>query len=104
MIIANAGSAEPDYPPNQEIASGRLGVVFAGSHWVFYCGGRDPSPERSGCSGMRKSAGWVKDFGGSVDLFIDEPEGDHGGFHRNPENVRKALDAFGEQSRSMNNW
>jgi hypothetical protein len=29
-----------------------------------------------------------------VDLLIEDPKGDHGGFHRNPENMKAALDVF----------
>lgn len=94
MTIANAGMPSPDYPPNVEIANGKYGAnVFAGTHWVMYCGYLDPSPD-SGCPGMRQARDWVTRFGGTVDLLIEDKNGDHGGFHRNPTNVNAALDVF----------
>ncbi|MBI3914158.1 MAG: hypothetical protein HY327_08250 [Chloroflexi bacterium] len=95
MTIANAGKASPDFPPNTDISAGRYGGdIFAGTHWVMYCGEKDPNPERDGCIGMRDARAWVQKFGGTVDLLIEDPEGDHGGFHRNAKNVNAALDVF----------
>lgn len=95
MTIANAGMASPDFPPNLELTSGKFGAnVFAGTHWVLYCGERDPNPQRDGCPAMRQTRDWITQLGGAVDLLIEDATGDHGGFHRNPANVNVALDAF----------
>jgi hypothetical protein len=95
LCVANAGKPGLDFPPNKDIENGRLGPSpLAGTHWVTYAGGKDPHPERDGIQGMRDAAEWIKAYGGTVDLMIEDPEGGHGGFHHNPENVKKALDAF----------
>ena len=95
MTIANAGMASPDFPPNVELASGKFGTnFFAGTHWVLYCGERDPNPDRDGCPAMRQTRDWISKFGGTVDLLIEDKNGDHGGFHRTPANVTAALDVF----------
>ena len=95
LTIANAGMASPDFPPNLEITSSKFGAdVYAGTHWVMYCGERDPNPNRDGCPAMRQTRDWVTKFGGTVDLLIEDKNGDHGGFHRNPANVNAALDVF----------
>ena len=101
LFVANAGKANSDYPPVQEIEQGRFGTQpFAGSHWVTYGGAKDPSPERDGIQGMREAGDWIRRFGGTVDLAIEDPEGDHGGFHRNPENTNAALDIFDKRRSS----
>ncbi|MFN8372529.1 MAG: hypothetical protein U0694_06595 [Anaerolineae bacterium] len=97
LTIANAGGAEADYPPNQQIEAGDFGEMpYANSHWVLFCGGQDPAPELSGCPAMHRSQTWLENLGGTVDLFIEDADADHGGFHRNPENVEAALAVFDE--------
>ena len=95
LFVANAGKANSNYPPVQEIEQGKFGAQpFASSHWVTYAGAKDPSPERDGIQGMRETGDWIRRFGGTVDLAIEDPAGDHGGFHRNPQNTNAALDIF----------
>lgn len=95
LFIANAGKANSGYPPIDEIDSGRFGArPLEGSHWVTFAGGKDTEPDRDGIPGMREAGEWIKRHGGTVDLAIEDPEGDHGGFHRRPQNCRAALDVF----------
>ncbi|NLI79649.1 MAG: hypothetical protein GX442_24795 [Candidatus Riflebacteria bacterium] len=93
--VANAGQAAADFPVNREIDRGRFGASpFAGTHWILYGGGRDPHPDRDGIPGMREAAAWVTRHGGTVDLFLADEAGDHGGFHRRPQNMEAALQVF----------
>lgn len=95
LFIANAGKANSNYPPVREIEEGRFGQQpLEGSHWVTYGGGKDTNLDRDGINGMRQAGEWIKRFGGTVDLAIEDPDGDHGGFHRRVENTQKALDVF----------
>ncbi len=95
LFVANAGKANSDYPPTREIEQGRFGdQPLAGSQWVTYGGGQDPHPDRSGIVGMRDAGAWIQQYGGTVALAIEDPNGDHGGFHRNPRNCALALDVF----------
>lgn len=95
LTVSNAGGAAKDFPPNAAIINNEFGAMpFKGAHWVLYCGGKDPNPERDGCVGMQAASKFVISYGAIVDLFIEDPTGDHGGFHRNPANVNKALDVF----------
>jgi hypothetical protein len=95
LTIANSGKASPGFPINEAITAGQFGShPFAGTHWVLSCGQKDPNPERDGCPGMRETREWLAQLGGSVDLLIEDPNGDHGAFHRNPANVEAALDLF----------
>ncbi len=95
LTISNAGGMAKDFPPNGDIINGNFGATpFGGAHWVMYCGEKDPTPDRAGCAGMQAARDLVTSYGATVDLFIDDPTGDHGGFHQNPVNVNKALDVF----------
>ncbi len=95
LIVANAGKANSDYPPTREIENGRYGATpFEGTHWVTFAGGRDPNPERAGIKGMRETGQWIQQYGGTVDLAIEDPNAGHGGFHMNPQNAEAALDVF----------
>jgi hypothetical protein len=95
LTIANAGGVGLDFPSNVEIERGKFGArPFAGTQWLLFCGGRDPNPDRDGCPGMTKARAWIEKYGGTVALFLQDPEGDHGAFHRNPANVNTALDLF----------
>lgn len=95
LIIANAGKANSNYPPVHEIETGRYGAApLEGTHWVTFAGGRDPNPERDGIQGMRDTGRWIAQYGGTVDLAIEDPDAGHGGFHRNPQNTEAALNVF----------
>ena len=95
LFIANAGRANSNYPPVQQIEQGMFGdQPFAGSHWVTYAGAKDPSQNRDGIQGMRETGEWIRKFGGTVDLAIEDPTGNHGGFHQHPQNTQQALDIF----------
>lgn len=95
LTVANAGRAAPDFPVNRDIDAGRFGEKpFEGTHWVLYAGALDENPDRDGIPGMRQSRDWVVKHGGIVERLIEDPKGDHGGFHRNPENMNAALDIF----------
>lgn len=95
LTIANAGGASQDYPPNADIASGKFGLTpFTGTHWVLFCGARDPNPDRDGCPAMHHSRDWVTQLGGTVDLLIEDVNAGHGGFHMTPVHVNESLDVF----------
>lgn len=95
LTISNAGGMIKNFPPNAAILNGGFGAEpFKDIHWVMYCGGKDPNPERDGCEGMQAARDLVTGYGAIVDLFIQDPAGDHGGFQRNPAYVNQALDVF----------
>ncbi|MBI4341781.1 MAG: hypothetical protein HY599_00265 [Candidatus Omnitrophica bacterium] len=93
LTIANAGGVSSDFPPNEQIGQGVFGEqAFAGTHWVLFCGGLDPHPERDGCPAMRRTADWLTGLGGTIDRLIEDPQAKHGGFHRTAAHVNAALD------------
>jgi hypothetical protein len=95
LIIANAGRPNSDYPPTRQIEEGRFGGnPLQGTRWVTFAGGKDPNPNRDGIEGMREAQSWIQKYGGQIELAIEDPEAEHGGFHRNPKNTNAALDVF----------
>ncbi len=98
LFVANSGKPGRDFPPNVRIERGEYGEkALTGTHWVTYAGGKDTNPDRDGFEGMRAAGEWIREQGGTIDLAIEDPDGDHGGFHRNPKNIRRALDCFEER-------
>ncbi len=95
FVLSNAGGAMKDYPPNQQISAGTYGNrAFGAMKWGLYCGEKDPDPNQNGCPAMRAARDWVQQYGASVVLFIDDANGDHGGFMTNSTNVETALAAY----------
>ncbi len=95
LIVANAGGASRDFLINRAIDREQFGYKpFTGTRWILFCGGKDPDPEKAGCEGMARTKEWVEANGGIVELFIQDMTSGHGGFHRNPDNVEKALKFF----------
>lgn len=94
-VISNSGGMMSDYPPNRAIEQDPdAGNIYSEIQWIFFCGAQDPNPNRDGCIAMRKASEWVVRHGAQELLFIEDPNGSHGGFHRNPENAEKALNAM----------
>lgn len=94
QIIANAGGASADFPPNRDIEAGRFSTApFAGTRWWLWCGGNDPNPDRDGCPAMRRTRDWLQRLGGEAEL-TEDAAGSHGGFHRRSQNVETGLDWF----------
>ncbi len=95
LALSNAGGVAANYPPNQQIVAGAYGSQpFAGMAWAMYCGRKDPDPNINGCPGMEAARNWVTQYGAQVQLFIDDPNGDHGGFMLNSANVESALASY----------
>jgi len=95
LIIANAGGAAEDFPPNAAISTGRYGPqAFEDTSWVLFCGEQDEHPDRDGCPAMRRTAQWLTEFRGSIELTIEDARAGHGGFHQNPAHVEESLRLF----------
>lgn len=95
LILSNSGGASEGYPLYREVVAEKFGKnPFEGINWMTFCGQKDPNPERDGCPAMQRTAKFIEKYGGKVKLAIEFKDGDHGGFHRNSENVEKALDLF----------
>lgn len=95
LVLSNAGGVVTDYPPNRQIEQGQFGAApFHGLRWAMYCGGKDPEPQRDGCPAMGAARDWVIRLGADMRLFIEDPQGDHGGFMLDSANVETALATY----------
>ncbi|HRH41529.1 MAG TPA: hypothetical protein PKY82_07800 [Pyrinomonadaceae bacterium] len=97
VTLSNSGGASEGYPIYRDIIAGKFGEKpFAGTNWITFCGANDPNPDRDGCPAMRRTGEFIKKYGGTVKLAMEDKNGDHGGFHRNKQNIKTALDLFDE--------
>lgn len=94
LTISNAGVWEDDYPINAKIMSGDFGETpFAGIHWMLYAVADDQEhPEWNGYEAMNETKEKIDQYGGTVDLYIQDDDGSHGSFMIDRSNVRQALD------------
>lgn len=92
LMLANAGGYHADYPLYRQLAETQADTLVAGSRWALFCG--EPDPKLDGYTAMSRSADWIRAQGGRVELFINDPEAGHGGFHRNPRHVEAVLALF----------
>jgi hypothetical protein len=100
LSIGDAGGARTALPLYREVFGGGWGPKpLAGSHWVLFCGGRDPMPQVTGCPAMRRTQGLIRQRGGVVESLIVDPSQSHGGFHYVPAHQRAALAIFARLTR-----
>ncbi|MBK6521711.1 MAG: T9SS type A sorting domain-containing protein [Sphingobacteriaceae bacterium] len=86
-IMSNAGKPDSAYPFFQAVNSptNTNHSFCKGKKWAMFCGGLDPNPGRDGCPGMNSAkTNWVQANGGSVGLFIQDPNLAHTGFVDTP--------------------
>lgn len=98
VTISNAGQWEDDYNSNVDVLAGKYGSSpYAGTHWILFCGVKDDNEHATFsfsnvCDGMTYTQDVLTKYGGTVDLFLKDPDGDHGSFMINPDNRTIALD------------
>lgn len=96
--IANSGPWEDGYPLYAEILTKQYGETpFEGTHWILFCGDQDENEFATTqvthvCDGMENTKQRLEDMGGTVNLFIQDPTGNHGSFMINSDNVDEAMD------------
>jgi len=95
LTLANAGGASTNYPLYLQVTSGQYGArPFSGARFATFCGGLDPNPDRDGCPAMRRTADFIKLYGGTVDVSIEDPAVGHGGLHQTPAHLESMVTAF----------
>lgn len=99
VSIANAGPWEDNYTLHEALLEGTFGTQpFEGTRWILFCGENDINEfAQEGmftdvCEGMAHTQDTLEAWGGTVDLFIQDPTGDHGSFTVNPANQKEGLD------------
>ncbi len=91
VTISNSGSMAEDYPPNRAFLSGESGESpFSDTHWILYCAEHDQE-QKHACSRMAWGAQQIERLGGTIELFIRDPQGPHGGLMQ-PSNLKRAMD------------
>jgi hypothetical protein len=88
LSVGDSGFARPDAEDIQSITS------LAGTHFVLYCGERDRNHELPACDALALTRTWLSSKGAKVELVIDDPVGNHGGFLASPANINQALAVF----------
>lgn len=95
MTMAAGGAKPAGDVLYDALTKKQLGATpFAGTKWVTYCAIRDTKPDKTGCSGMRSTADWLKDLGGTVALTLEDPSARENEFLRNPQYLAQVLDLF----------
>ena len=103
MAVAAAGAKPTGDVLYDTLTKKQLGATpFAGSNWITYCAIRDTKPDTTGCSGMRKTADWLKDLGATVSLSLEDPSARDNEFLRNPHYLYQVLDLFAPSSGPKN--
>ncbi len=106
VTIANAGPWEDDYDSNVDVIAGDYGdSPYAGTHWILFCGDQDENENSQTqfthvCDGMEHTQTMLERYGGSIDLFLQDPTGDHGSMMINRTNVQTILDQASERIQS----
>lgn len=88
LAIGDSGGARSDSEDIRAISS------LKGTRFVLYCGERDVNHELPACEALTQTESWIESKGGRVELFIQDPVGNHGGFLASPANINMALDVF----------
>lgn len=95
LTIANAGGASTSYPYYQQVVAGQYGArPFTGARFATFCGGLDPNPDRDGCPAMRRTADFIRLYGGTVDVAIEDQSVGHGGMQQTAAHLESMVTAF----------
>lgn len=94
--FANSGGARPDFPQNLRIRERAKNgeKPFEGTRWIFFSAGKDRAADFTTPEAIRATSDWVRGLGGEVWLHLEDPEGGHDSFHRNPRYGRQVLERF----------
>ncbi len=73
------------------IAAKQLPTIYKGVYWILACGGKDPNPERDGCTAMQKSATFVEAKGATVLGILSDDAAAHGALNTSTKNLTKQM-------------
>ena len=84
FICHSGGMHESGSPFVENLRAGSLGNdAFRGQHFYMYCGMKDEQWGTMMCEYMGNAEHTVTKYGGTVDRFIRDAHGSHGGFLKN---------------------
>lgn len=91
VTISNAGSWKNDYPLHTRMLEGDFGTQpLKDTHWIWFCAAQDADQTHS-CDEYTAALPLFEQMGAHIDLFFNDPQGEHGSFMRNANNVERAL-------------
>ena len=103
MAVAASGAKPSGDALYEALTQKQLGPTpFQGSSWITYCAIRDSNPTQTGCAGMRTTADWLKELGGSITLTLEDPAARENDFVRSPQYLHHVLDLFVTRSSGPN--
>ncbi len=81
FICHSGGMHDPGPPFIEGLRAGKWGDdVFQGQHFYMYCGLKDKQWGQAMCQYMHNAEQIVTKYGGTVERFIEDPEGGHADF------------------------
>jgi len=84
FICHSGGMHKPGPPFIENLQAGAFGDdAFEGQHFYMYCGMKDEQWGTAMCEYMDNAERTVTKYGGIVERYIRDPDGNHGGFLKN---------------------
>lgn len=94
--IANAGPMSMDYSMYADFMRGRYGrTPLKNTRWILYCGEYDGTNGDT-CAQTETTSRYLVRFGGVVDLFMRDANGEYGGFQTSITNTNVVLNVVND--------
>ncbi len=97
LTVSHSGGVPLKDPPPffHRLQNGEFGPTpFAGTHFFMYCGLQDEEWGTEQCAQMRNAERIVRQYGATIERFIEDPEGTHAGYYSNPEYHEAGVQTF----------
>ncbi len=97
LTISHSGGVPVDggRPFFEDLSNGLYGSQpFAGSRFFMYCGMQDEFWGTEQCEQMHNAESIVREYGATIEQFIEAPDGGHAGLRDNPDYHEQAIAAF----------
>ncbi len=97
FICQSGGMHDPGPPFMQSLRAGNLGDdAFGGQHFFMYCGMKDEQWGTAMCEYMHNAEQTVIKYGGTVERFIEDPQGGHAGLLKTDAHYEDAIKTWFE--------
>jgi len=97
FICQSGGMHDPGPPFIESLRAGELGNnVFEGQHFFMYCGMQDEQWGSAMCDYMHNAEQLVTEYGGTVERFIEDPQGGHAGLLKTDAYYEDAIETWFE--------
>jgi len=100
FICHSGGMHDPGPPFIEGLRAGSWGTdVFSGQHFYLYCGKQDKEWGPAMCEYMHNAEQIVTEYGGTVERFVEDPEGGHADFLLTDDYYEDAIQVWFELTR-----